>query len=90
MRVTAKLAKPERKRQDRSVLCATQRGRMTKVTRIRGPLRTHPSGLMKAARRPPQVTLEWQAKSGDITVIRQPTWGMSADIESNYKTGQCC
>ena len=77
MRVTAKLAKTERKRQDRSVLRATQRGRMTKVTRIRGPLRTHPSGLMKAARRPPQVTLDRQVKSGDITVIRQPTWGMS-------------
>ena len=77
MRVTAKLANTERKRQDRSVLRATKRGHMTKVTRVHGRLRTHPSGLIKAACRPPHVTLDRQAKSGDLAVMRQPTWGMS-------------
>ena len=78
MRVTSKLAKTEHKRQDSSVRRSAKRGRMTQVARIRGPIRTHPSGLMKAARHLPHETLDRQAKSGDRTVIRQSTWGMSA------------
>ena len=73
MRVTSKLAKTEQKRQDSSVRRAAKRGRMTEVARIRGPIRTHPSGLMKAARRPPHETLDRQAKSGELSVIRQST-----------------
>lgn len=44
-------------------------GRMTKVTRIRGPIRTYPSALMKAVRRPSHKTLDGQTKSGDLTAI---------------------
>jgi hypothetical protein len=39
---------------------------MTELVRIRCPIRTHPSGLMKAARRPPHETLDEQPKSGDL------------------------
>ncbi len=38
---------------------------------------------MKAARRPPRETLDRQAKSADLTVIRQSTWGMA--VESHQK-----
>ena len=82
-RLTSKFAKTERKRQDNSIRRAAKRGLMTEVARIRGPIRTHPSGLMKAARRPPHETLDRQARSADLTVIRQSTWGMS--VESHQK-----
>ena len=72
MRVTSKLAKTEQERQDSSVRRATKRGSMTEVARIRGPIRTHPSGPMKAARHPPHETLDRQPKSGDPTVIGSP------------------
>ena len=80
MRVRLKLPESERKRKDSSVRRAAKRGRLTPMTRIRGPIRTHPSGLMRAARRPPHVPLDPQAKSGELKVIRQPTWGMSAEF----------
>lgn len=68
MRVTAILTQPERKWHDRSVSRTAKRGRVTEVARIRGPVRTHPSGLMNTARRPPHGTLDPQGKSGDIAV----------------------
>jgi hypothetical protein len=80
MRVTAILNKPERKRRDRSVRRTAKRGRVIEVARIRGPIRTHPSGLMKPARHLPHETLDRQAKSGDRAVIRQSTWGMSDEL----------
>lgn len=55
---------------------------MTQVARIRGPIWTHPSGLMKAARHLPHETLDREAKSGDRTVRRQSTWGMSVKLTS--------
>jgi len=77
MRVTSKLAKTEQKLRDSSARRAAKRGRMTEVARIRGPVRTHPSGLMNAPRRPSHETLDRQEKSGDLAVIRQSNWGMS-------------
>lgn len=77
MRVTSKLAKTEQKLRDSSARRAAKRGRMTEVARIRGPVRTHPSGLMKAPRRPSHETLDRQVKSGDLAVIRQSNWEMS-------------
>jgi hypothetical protein len=48
MRVTSKFAKTEHERQDSSVRRSGKRGRMTQVIRILGPIRIHPSDLMKA------------------------------------------
>ena len=70
MRVTAINTQTKRKRQDKSVHRAEKHGRMTKVTRISGPIRTHRSGLMRAARRPPCATLDRQTKSGDLAIRR--------------------
>lgn len=83
MRMIAKLEKSERKRKDSSVRRAAKCGRMTKMTRIRGPIWTHPSGLTKTARRLPHVTLDRQAKSGNLAAIRQFAWGMSDQASEN-------
>ena len=58
----------EQKRQDRSVHRAAKRGRRAMMTRVRSPIWTHPSGLMNAARRPPQITLDRQEKLGDFEI----------------------
>lgn len=76
MRVTSKSAKTKHKRQDSSVRRSAKRGCMTQVARIRGPIWTHPSGLMKAARHLPHETLERQAKAGDRKFRRRFTWRM--------------
>jgi hypothetical protein len=75
MYVTSKLAKTEHKRQESSVGRSARRGRMTKVARIRGSIRTHSSGLIKAVRHLPHETLDRQTKSGDRKVMRQSTLG---------------
>ena len=49
----------------------------SEVARIRGPIRTQPSGLMRAARRPPHGTLDRQSKTVDLRVKQQPTCRIS-------------
>ena len=61
MCVISKLAKTERKQQDSSVRRATKRDRMTKVTRIRGPIWTHASALTNAV----------EAESANHLIARQ-------------------
>lgn len=66
MCVTLKLPESERKWQDRFVSRAAKRGSMTNSTRLRCPICTRPSGLMNAARRPSNGTLDRKAKSSDL------------------------
>jgi hypothetical protein len=62
---------------------------MSQVARIRGPIRTHPSGLMKAARHLPHETLDRQTKSGDLAIERHATWGMSVQRQSSARRHPC-
>lgn len=84
MRVTSELAKIEQNWQDNSVRRDEKRGRLTEVARTRGPTRTQPSGLMTATRHPPHEILDQQAKSGDLALIRQTEWGMSAHMKYRF------
>jgi hypothetical protein len=71
MRLISILTKTERKRQDSSVRRAAKRRHMTELAGMRGPIRTHPSGLSKAARRPQHKALDRQAESADFSVLRE-------------------
>ena len=74
MRMTLKLPESERKRQDRFVCRAEKLVQHGTLRRDPGPLRTHPTVQMNAARRLRHETLDRQAKSGNPAVKRQATW----------------
>jgi hypothetical protein len=67
MRVTSKLAKAERTRQDSSVRHASKRGRISKVTGIRGSIRPHSSPLTTAAEAERVNHLIWQQNQASLT-----------------------
>jgi hypothetical protein len=60
MRVTAIKTQTERKRQDKFVHRAEKRGRMTKVTLIRGPIHPHSSALTTAVEAESANHLIWR------------------------------
>jgi hypothetical protein len=72
MRVTSKLAKTERKRQDSSVRHAAKRGRTTKVTRIRGPIHPQSSDLTTAVEAGSAKHLIWRQDQAKLTSRRRP------------------
>jgi len=67
MRVTSKLARTERKRQHSSVRRAAKRGRMTKVTRIRGPILSHSRALTTAVEAESAKHLIWRQDQANLT-----------------------
>jgi hypothetical protein len=60
MRMKLKLPESKRTRQDSSVRHASKRGRMSKVTGIRGSIRPHSSPLTTAAEAESVNHLIWQ------------------------------
>jgi hypothetical protein len=75
MRVTSKLAKAERTRQDSFVRYASKRGRMSKVTGILSSIRPHSSALTTPAEAESVNHLIWQQNQKKAN--RQATFEMS-------------
>lgn len=85
--LTLKLPECERKRQGRFVRRAeelVQHGRLKRDPRS-APDPSDRSVQMNAARRLRHETLDRQAKSGDHTVMRRSTWGMSAEKDPRFE-----
>ena len=77
MRMTAIHAQTERKRQDRSVRRAEKRRRRARMLRVRGLIRPTSGVCATADTARGEKRLLQRAKSGDLDVKRQATWGMS-------------
>lgn len=77
MCMTLKLSAYERKRQGRFVRRAEKLGLLTKMIHLRRPSRPLFAGLVEVDTTRGAKTLDQQAKSCELAIKWQDTWGMS-------------